>query len=401
MQDFWKRVHDPDFFNFIPLISVLTEALDHDWFDPYGTALEESLRTLLKHLGVDTCRSAFKAKLLTKKESTFRDACYEIFAAARACTFLDPGSVELEAPIADPSKPRKHWKNSDVRGTFQGQIVRIEVTVLNEQPLQSVEMEFVDVIENLELHLGFRVNICGPLETEADLNECVELLAELHDHHVHTGGGNVALKGSNFTWEGGYYQGTGKRFDTVVFYPHNEVPTEMLRQVELPARMRRITPKYVAEDFQNPQGVRDGLDGVDMEGSPSKKIRDMIDGKLMQCEPGMINIVAFGNPQRQDEDYLLYALQGEPVGVSELKKTKNKPNQVTGRFGLARAPKAPFNPPEWQSVDDQETFIRPFEILSAVWHIRIGMKPLSKVFPNPNAIVKAPDELVAAIQQNA
>lgn len=113
----------------------------------------------------------------------------------------------------------------------------------------------------------------------------------------------------------------------------------------------------------------------------------MLAGKLQQCEPGITNIIAFGNPlPMHDREVHNALLGGEYVANTE------------GNAALDRSPKAPFVPAQYLfSEEDRREFVDPFRKMSAVWHLRLRDHPKSESIPNPNAIVSVPAELLAML----
>ena len=385
-----------------PLMDILCGAIVSDWTDIRGTALERNLATVAVCLGFEKTRNAFRGKLLVPRENSLQDVCYEIAVTARTCVVLDSGSLQLEVPIQDVSKDPQYFKNSDIYGTFKGKPVRIEVTVLHEKPPLSVDAELTERLERANVASGFEITMHAPLQTDEDTQSAIALLESLHQHHMATGGADLSIGKISFTWRNSSYESTRGPFEQVVFHSADDkYGRGEIHSVSHAFTLRRISPEYLSEDYPNAPGVVDVLDFVKAEEPVSKKIRDSLQTKLAQCERGVVNLIAFGNPHRKDERSLFDALFGALIPAVQLKQDEHGVYRIWGtrRF---RAPKAPFNPPEeLQSDDDRETFIEPFKILSGVWHIRIGRRPLSKVIPNPNALVTAPRELCDALSRAA
>jgi hypothetical protein len=381
-----------------PLMDILSGAIVSDWTDIQGTDLERNLTTLADHLGFEETRKVFRKRLLVPVESSLQDVCYEIAVTARACVVLDPDSVQLEVPIQDASKAPQHLKNSDIRGTFQGEPVRIEVTVLHEEPPLSVDAELTERLERADVASVFEITMRAPLQTDDKTNAAIALLKSLHQHHIETGGANVNIGEIYFAWRDSVYESTQGPFERVVFHAAGDkYGRGEIRSVSHTCTLRRVTPEYLSADYPNELEVVDVLDFVKAAEPVSKKIRDTLQRKLAQCESGVVNLIAFGNPQRKDERSLRDALFGALIPVVQLQQDEHGGWHLSGTRSF-RAPRAPFNPDkELRSDDDQETFINPFKILSGVWHIRLGLRPLSKVIPNPNALFTVPMELCNAL----
>ena len=311
-RDEFKAALKGETFSKSSLIKLLCGAVVPEWRQAEGENLENDLKAIVAHLGIEEARRAFRGKLLVPDRKTLEDTRYEIFATARACVALDAGSVKLEHPIPDSTKDQKNLKNSDIYGTYQGQPVRIEVTV-----------------------------------THADQSEPVDA-------------------------------------DTIQIHRCSVRPT---------------APKFMKEDYPNPEGVRDVFDVVDPPDPLSKKMRDMIQKKLLQCEPGVINIVAFGNPGPQNENDLVDALFGAPYVDQPFEVDEHGNRRLVGEAEMRRAPRAPFQAANLCSGADREAFIEPFRLLSGVWHIRLGSLPMSKVISNPNASVPISGALGKSLAQ--
>jgi hypothetical protein len=127
----------------------------------------------------------------------------------------------------------------------------------------------------------------------------------------------------------------------------------------------------------------------------------MLDGKRQQCEEGLINIVAFGNPLPMHDREVINALCGSEVCVVPFWTDKHGVRH-SGKGVLQRDPKAPFVHAKYLASDDDRTeFIQPFKRMSAVWHIRLGGHAKNQIIPNPNASIPIPRELVEALSDPA
>ena len=397
------------------LMWLLCGAFVPEWANAEAVQLEEDLASVVNSVGIAAARTAFREKFLVEAKSKIQneqdkiqdaknkleDVRYEITVTARACAFFDAGSIQLEKPIPDPNKDEKDWKNSDVFGEFQGQPMRIEVTVLHEKLPAAIHIELDELVRQAEVESGFRVVLRSVL-VDVGYAERVRALVELLDeNHIASGGENVEIDGVRFEWKGGAYhcfQDTSP-FESVCFYGEDEAPgAATIRDIIHSCSERPVTPKHVLEDRPNPPGV---VTTADLPNAPtqvpvSTKIRQMLQGKLQQCEEQVINVVAFGNPLPMHDREVINAVCGAEICVVPFWTDKHGVRH-SGKGVLKRDPKSPFVPEQHLANDDDRTeFTEPFKIMSAVWHIRLGTYATSKVIPNPNASLPVPSEFIEA-----
>lgn len=385
-------------FKFTDLMFLLCGALVPDWKNIDGEELDANVATIVGILGLEKTQTTFRDKLLVRKKDTLQDTCYEIAATAKACMVLDKGSVELEKPL--PGKA----KNSDIFGTFGGAPVRIEVTVLHEDRAPTIHLDLEEIVTTAPVELGFRIEMQSALTDKGEAAHVRTLVEKLCAHHSDSGGADIEIEGVRLKWENGRYIRTKgpTPVESIRLFSDGDLRgTLQTRDMSYGASSRIVSPHYLKEDFQNPEGVFDATDLPEFKGQHpvSKKIRDMIGGKLRQCEPGLINIIAFGNPEAMNDSEVSNALHGAPFVIVTTKIDENG-YRYGGEGRLARAPKAPFNRPENLSLDEQKEFIEPFKDLSAVWHFRIGNSGKSELIENPNAKIAVPAELVVALSRD-
>jgi len=374
------------------LMWLLAGAADPNLDDPAGRALEADLTAIIRVLGPDLVRTAYRDKLLVNDRHTLEDTQYELAATARACALLDTGSVRLEKPIPDPKKKPKDWKNTDVYGTFRGQPLRIEVTVLHESLPPAVQLELDELVTAAEVASGFSLNLRYVLADRGHAERVRALVELLYECHVASGGADVEIDGMRFEWRAGAYHcaQTSSPITSVVFYSSDEFAgTDQRREVIHPCTVRNLTPQYIFEDYVKPPGV---VTLADLPDTPrntptSTKVHQMLAGKLLQCEPGVVNVVAYGTPLPMSDRDLEDALFGVGMVVFE---------SASGSF--RRDAKAPFVPAgRLANDDDRREFVEPFRKMSAVWHIRLGSHARSRFLLNPNAALPVPTDLARAL----
>lgn len=397
------------------LMWLLCGAVVPAWANFEAIQLENDLAAVVGSVGIDIARSAYKEKFLVESKSKIKDpkakvqdaknkledVRYEVAVTAKACGILDACSIQLEKPIRDPSKKEKDWKNSDVYGTFQGQPVRIEVTVLHETLPPAIHLELDDLVRQAKVESGFRITLRSTLVDQGYAERVRALVELLYDNHKTAGGVDVEVDSVRFEWKKGAYhcpQETSP-FDSICFYAADEFTgAEEVRDIVHPCSVRPVTSKHVLEDNPNPPGV---ITSADLPDAPtqapvSTKVGQMLAGKLQQCEGGSINIVAFGNPLPMHDREVVSAVRGSEFVAVPFWTDKHGVLH-SGKAAPLRDPKAPFVPPQYLPNDDDRTqFIEPFLKMSAVWHIRIGGYAKSQIIPNPNALMPIPTELVKA-----
>jgi len=388
-------------FNLNELMWLICGAAVPELTDPVGAELECNLGVVVKAVGLDSARAAYRDKLLVNDQNTLEDVRYEIAVTAKACAVLDPGSVELEKPIPNATKNQKDWKNSDIFGTFQKQPVRIEVTVLHESLPPAIHVELDDLVKQAKISSGFSVTLRSVLVDKDYAERVCALLELLHACHDASGGKDEKIDGVCFKWKKGAYhccQETSP-FENICFYSADEfIRDEKKRDIIHPCSVRSVTPKYILDDHTNPPGV---VTFADLPNAPtqvpvSTKIHQILDGKLRQCEDGVINIVAFGNPLLMHDSEVVNAVRGSEF-VSVPFWTDKNGVRHSEKMALQRDTKAPFVPKHHLVNDDHTQFVEPFSKMSAVWHIRLGMYHKSEIISNPNASKHILPELVEAL----
>lgn len=388
-------------FSFNDLLGLLCGALIPEWNEVDGDRLESGLAKIVGAIGLAKTKSAYYDKLLVRDQKALQDVCYEVAVTAIVCDVFDSGTLDLEKSIPN-AQPNRGLKNSDIFGTVQGQPVRIEVTVLHEKALESVDLDLVEILEGAKTEAGYEITMRSALKDDLSAQQARALLEKLDAHHAASGGASVEIDGIRFDWvAGGYTCGHGTSpFERIRFFGVGDLRGgKNTRDIRHPVSTRLVTPLYLKEDHPNPPGVVDFTDLPDAptQAPVSTKIRQMLDKKLAQCEAGGINIIAFGNPSHRHESDLGYALRGAPIAVVPFTTDENGTRRM-GDGQLYRAPKAPFNPADKLASDeDRETFIEPFRPMSAVLHIRLGNDPLYDLIENPNAHFPLPSALAEAI----
>src|SRR5262249_6428692 len=135
------------------------------------------------------------------------------------------------------------------------------------------------------------------------------LVELLHEHHLRTDGADEVIDDLRFEWRRGAYHCdlATSPIDSISFMTDEEFEearslacdsTDDRREIVHPTSTRNLTPEYIREDYPNPLGV---VTFADLPDSPrnqpvSTKIHQMLSRKLLQCETGVVNIVAFGTP---------------------------------------------------------------------------------------------------------
>jgi len=397
------------------LMWLLCGAVVPEWANSEAVQLERDLAAIVGTVGMAAARTAYKDKFLVEARSKIQDPQaklldaknkledlrYEIAVTAKACAVLDVDSILLEKPIPDPNKKEKDLKNSDVFGTFQGKPVRIEVTVLHESLPPAIHIELDDLVRQAEIASGYRITLRSVLVDESYAERVRALVELLHDHYVASGGEDVEIDGVRFEWKKGAYHCSQETspFESICFYRADEfVGAETLREILHPCSVRPVTSPHVLEDHPNPPGV---VTTADLPDAPSQvpvstKVWQMLDGKRQQCEGGVVNIVALGNPLPMHDRDVANAVRGSEF-VSVRFWTDKHGVRHSGKGALQRDPKAPFVPEHHLASDDRIQFTEPFRKMSAVWHIRLGGYAKNQIIPNPNASIPIPRELVVAL----
>lgn len=412
--ELWQAI-DSGAYELNELMGLLYGVVYPDWWKVDAVELECNLAVVVSEVGVDVARSAFKKQFLVESamksadvaknrkvaRDQLEDVRYEVAVTAKACQVLDNGSIQLERPIPDRSKPERDWKNSDLYGTVNGQPVRIEVTVLHEELPPSISVEVDDIISDANIDSGFGVSLGLTVSNPEEAERVKAVIELLHESHKKTGGADFQIDGVKLEWDGNVYRSsaTSPVIEDICFYDPSEIPdAESIREITHSCIVRNLTPAYVIEEYPSPPGV---VTSADLPDAPkdvplSSKIRTAIERKLDQCESGMINIVAFGNPSPMNDIDIDNALRGTAFAAVPFWTDKRRVRH-SGDAVPMRAPKAPFVPEQaLASDDDREQFIDAFRKLSAVWNIRLGSSSTSKMIRNPNATNPVPDELFHA-----
>jgi hypothetical protein len=367
------------------LMWLLAAALTKNFSGAAGQELERNLAVVTTHLGFDVAHRTYRNKLLVNDKNALEDTQYELAVTAKVCPVLDSQTIELEKPIPNSRK------NSDIFGTFQGVPVRIEVTVLHERLPRAIHCELDELMKAAHVSSGFSLALRHTLSDHGYTERATALLELLHEAHLTSGGKDEVIDNVQFTWRSGAYycNQESSPFTSVTFYSPDELACAAdLREIIHPCFERRVTPKHILEDNPNPPWVvtRADLPDAPTDVPVSTKVRQMLQGKLQQCEEGVINIVAFGSPLPMHDREIVSAVRGAEV------VTVN-----AGRAGLSRDWKAPFVPEHLLPDEQRNEFVEPFRKMSAVWHIRLGGYSLSQLIENPNASNPTPSGLVLAI----
>jgi hypothetical protein len=406
-------------FRLSELMWLLCGAVLPEWTNSEAAQLESDLCIIAGALGIGVAQTAYREKFLVEARSKnqdpkakqldaknkLEDVRYEIAVTAKACAILDDGSIELEKPICDQDKNEKDWKNSDVFGTFKGQTVRIEVTVIHEALPPSIHLELDNFVRQANVSSGFRVVLRFALTDHGYAERVRALLELLHERHVDSNGTSVDIDGVRFEWKKGEYRCRQETspFESICFYAADEFgESEKLKEIIHTCSVRPVTAKHVLEDHPNPPGVvtAGDLPDASTQVPVSTKIGQMLGGKLQQCEDGVINIVAFGNPLPMHDRELENALCGSTYVCVPFWIDRHG-QRHSGMGVLQRGSKAPFVPEQHLGDDDRIQFTNPFKKMSAVWQIRLGGYAKNQVIPNPNALLPIPKELVEVLSDRA
>ena len=144
-EEWLREALEAGVFKLNELMWLLVGVISPGLFDPAGETLEGDLSVIAANVGPEVVRSTYRNKLLVNDKNTLEYTRYEIAMTAKACGVLDQGSIELERPIPDEKKRHQHWKNTDVYGTFNGEPVRIEVTVIHESRPGVIHLDLDDI----------------------------------------------------------------------------------------------------------------------------------------------------------------------------------------------------------------------------------------------------------------
>ena len=410
-----KAALDERVFGLNELMCLVVGGVVPDWTNSDANRLESDLATVVATVGIEEARRAYREKFLVEAKSKMQDpkskmqdakykledVRYELAVTAKACIVFDAGSVELEKPIQNPDRKPKDWKNSDVFGTFRGQPVRIEITVLHEELPPAILFELDEFVRQTSVSSGFQITLRSVLTNQEYARWVRALIELLHDNHLAFVSKDVEIDGVRFEWRGGAYHcpRITSPFVSICFYDKvDEKNLASLRNIVYPTSTRPVTPKYVLEDHPNPPGV---VTLADLPDAPnqvpvSTKVGQMLAGKLQQCDDGVVNIVAFGNPLQMHDQDVVDAVRG-PAVYSVPFQTDQNGLRHFGKGAFRPEVKAPFVPGQHLANDsDRDTFVKPFKKMSAVWLVRFGCHSKSVVIPNPNAVLAVPADMIEA-----
>lgn len=268
------------------LIWLVSGAIFQNFAYPAATDLEQDLSVIIEHVGFEISRRTYRDKLLVNNRNTFEDTRYEIAVTSQACHVLDKGSVELERPIHDDRKPQRHWKNTDAFGTFNGQPVRIEVTVLHESLPGVVHLELHDIVKSAATSLGFSLTLRSLLLDESYADRVRAILELLAEAHVESNGRDTEIDGVIFRWNNRAYicDKETSPFKSLVFHDTNEfLGADLLREITYPVSVRKVTPEFIREDYPNPPGV------ITCADLPDARLRFRSALRFARCLPGNCN----------------------------------------------------------------------------------------------------------------
>ena len=341
--------------------------------------LEACLQILVDSLGLNTVRKVFQNKLLIDNESAFEDAVYEIVIAAKAWQFLDTGTLELERSLPQSTK------NSDVFGEFRGEPIRIETTVLHEAPPIRIDCSWMDLVRSADISSGFRLNFRKALSSAVLAAQVKADIEALFRGHVPGQEVDVQIRDVTFQWDRGVYRSLST--DAMIEMIQFDLSRDVLH-IANPCRTQRVTPSYLTEDYPNPPGVISLMpDGENhKDNTLSNKVLQIVERKLSQCEDGIVNVLALGNPSPSNVQEIEDALKGPIMAIVS----------ATGEQ-CCRLPKGPFCPKDKMTAGDYEQFAEGFEKLSAVLLFGFTSKIESRLFLNPNARKPLSEELISEI----
>ena len=374
------------------VVRLLIEGPLCGWWSGVEKELEEGLRVLIGTVGREAVRSAYLKKLLTSDEKNFSEVVHEISIAGRACHFLEPNTIDLEKKL--PNSP----KDSDVFGVYNGQEVRIEATVFHGKTPQSVDLDWIEKIESANVKTGFRIVLRdspSSMEDALEIKEIVEQLSEKHCSHSEQ---DIRIKDRLFIWKQGSYACLAR--GALIKSVQLDLPLDH-REVRNPCSTQRVTPRYLEEDFPNPEGVTsfmpEGENHDDV--TTSKRILDVIERKRVQCDPTTINVIALGNPKPWHDGDIEDALFGAKIVADTFSEdSKTGMLKFHGNPSVSRSVKAPFHSVNFMNKDEEITFAEPYRIISGVWVFRLeGDGVYSQFYRNPNASIPVPDGFIPQI----
>jgi len=345
--------------------------------------LEAGLRIVIGAKGINAVRENWRSKLITQNPQSLEDAIYEILVAGRAIQALDLGTVEFERPLPNSAK------NSDIYGLFSGMPIRIETTVLHEQESVAIDLAWIEEIENAAVPSGFRLVLKkSPTSIEAAkrIRSTVEgVYAGIQVHPRR----NILIDQVTFRWDRGVFRPSEQEeFIDSLDLDH---PPD-LRHVIKPCRTRRVTPHFIEEEFENPEGMASFMpNGPNHnDNTLSGKVYKVVEGKLAQMEEGMINVLALCHSRPGKVDGIVDALFGARIIAGSRVTHEDGTVFMGGDLKSSRSSRAPFCPRAFQTDDEQAQFSEPFLKLSAVWAFRLEAGIRANLMPNPNAAITLP-----------
>jgi hypothetical protein len=359
--------------------------------DARGPELETNLLTVIEAVRFAKVRSAYRKKLLINSKDTFEDVRYEIAVAAKACVFLDEGSVDLEVGIDGTNN------DSDVRGKYQGAPVRLEVTVLHDSLPPAADPGLEEIVIAAELPSGFIVAIRQTIASESQARRLRTLIEKLGEQHVVSAGADETIDGLMFKWRRGSY--ACGQDESPIRSIEFDLPSDV-RLIERPVFTRSVTPQHMIDDFEQPEGVVTMADvphdSATHNNNPlSGTIRKKVAEKRKQCEDGVVSLVVLGKPLPMSDNAVEDALFGE-LGVYVPLVEDSNGIRHGGKPITGRSPKAPFVPAD--ECPDPAQFVDPFRKVSGVWLLRLdGVYGLTRCYRNPNANNPIPAGLADAI----
>ncbi|MCB1130790.1 MAG: DUF2934 domain-containing protein [Verrucomicrobiae bacterium] len=378
-------------------IQELTPALAYDAYNCgcgwWQHELEAGLRIAIAAKGLETVRANWKSKLTARNRNAFQDALYEVLVCGRAIQILDPGTVEFEKPLANSAK------NSDIYGAFLGEPLRIEVTVLHEDEPIAIDLAWIEEIEEAQIPTGFRVVLKKPVSSMEAAKSIRSIIERIHAAHRPGAEVDISVDGVVFRWDRGVYRSDDreKHVATIDVDHHHD-----LREVVNPCRTRRVTPRYIEDEWENPRDVFSVMpNGPNHNDNPlSGKVIEIVERKLNQLEDGVINVVALCHPRPGLNLGIVDALLGARQVVGSRMRLPNGNYKMVGNPTVGRIPRAPFCPKEKSSHEDYLQFSAQFEKLSGVWMFRQEIGIEAKVISNPNANRQMPQRLSAELQDS-
>ena len=380
---------------------------------PEATEMEAALAAVSQQVADEAIiRAAYRDKLLVNDKNALIDTFYELMVAARTIEILDEGSVEIEKKIEGTGN------NSDLYGTFSGQKVRIEVTVLHETLQPTCHIEFDDLVRDANIQCGFSLSLRLVMETQEQADR-VRALVELlygehnpqHEFEDEDDTLTIEVDGVRFTRKAtGPYRCNQREshIDSILFEDSPDI-----RELNHPVFTRSMTPRAIRDDFKQPENV---ITSADVRRDPdthndnplSGKIGEALGKKRRQCEEGVVNIIAYCNPLPMNDSSFFDTVYGTKIPVVPFTEDKDRVRhfQDVQLFQNHKAPFVPFadislddlsDKEKTQLEEERQQFAVPFEMVSAVWLFRRGPYKRQVCLPNPNATCPVPSKLATAM----